>query len=149
MTTEPFSNGEKTPTHDAGGRFAKGNRVSPGRPPGRGVVAEMRDLLATDLHQIIDKVREQALAGDPQAIRIVLDRVLPSLRPVELPAPLNLPEGTLAHQAHAVVRAAADGDITSAQASQIITALGGIAKIVETVELVARIEALEAKNAKS
>lgn len=132
----------------ASGRFAKGNKASPGRPPGRGVVAELRDKLAQDVDKIIVVLREQALAGDPQAIRILLDRVLPSLRPVELPTPLDLPVGNLAQQAHAVVQAVGAGDIAPSQAAQIITALGGVAKIIEATELLARIEKLEAANAK-
>lgn len=147
--TPPNKDGKKTADRGPSGRFAKGNRASPGRPAGRGKVAELRDKLAQDLDQIIAVLRAQALAGDPQAIRILLDRVLPSLRPVELPTPLNMPDGTLAQQAHAVVQAAAAGDIAPSQAAQIITALGGVAKIVETTELLARIEALESKHGKS
>jgi hypothetical protein len=110
----------------------------------------MREVLATDLHQIIETLKAQALAGDAQAIRIILDRVLPALRPVDLPTALALPVGgTLADHAHAVVQAAADGDIAPSQAAQIVTALGGVAKIVETTELIKRIEVLEAKSAKS
>jgi uncharacterized membrane protein YgcG len=107
----------------------------------------MRAALATDLHQIIETLKAQALAGDAQAIRIILDRVLPALRPVDLPTALALPaDGTLADQARAVVQAAADGDLAPAQAAQIVTALGGVAKIVETTDLIKRIEALEAKH---
>ena len=145
--SDPNPDGKKSANHGAGGRFVAGNKASPGRPPGRGAVAEMRETLATDLHKIIDTLKAQALAGDAQAIRIILDRVLPALRPVELPAALALPEGgTLAEQAHAVVQAAAAGELAPGQAAQIITALGGVAKIVETTELVARIEALEARS---
>lgn len=130
-----------------GGRFTAGNKLSLGRPPGRGPVAELRATLATDLDKIIDALRTQALAGDAQAIRIILDRVLPALRPVDMPTTLALPaDGTLAEQARAVVQAAADGDLAPAQAAQIITALGGVAKIIETTELMRRIEALEARN---
>ena len=143
----PNTNGRKTAGRGAGGRFAVGNEGSPGRPPGRGAVAEMRETLATDLHKIIDTLKAQALAGDPQAIRIILDRVLPSLRPVELPAALALPVGaTLAEQARAVVQAAADGEIAPSQAAQIVSALGGVARIIEATELVRRIEALEARH---
>lgn len=110
-------------------------------------MAELREKLAQDMDQIITKVREQALAGDLQAARIVLDRVLPSLRPVEVAQGLDVPEGTLSEQAHAVVQAVAAGEIAPSQAAQIITALGGVAKIIETTELVARIEALEEKHA--
>ncbi|TRZ68253.1 MAG: hypothetical protein D4R98_02565 [Comamonadaceae bacterium] len=142
----PNTDGKKTSNHGMGGKFAKGNKASPGRPPGRGKVAELREKLAQDVEAVIGIVREQALAGDPQAIRILLDRVLPSLRPVELPTPLDLPEGNLAHQAHAVVQAVADGDIAPSQAAQIITALGGVAKIIETTDLLDRITKLEAAN---
>lgn len=146
MTT-PNKNGQKTAERGPSGRFVKGNRASPGRPAGRGKVAELRDRLAQDLDQIIDVLRAQAMAGDPQAIRILLDRVLPSLRPVELPTALDMPDGNLAQQAHAVVRATAGGEIAPGQAVQIITALGGVAKIIESTELVARIEALESRDA--
>ena len=108
----------------------------------------MRDRLAQDLDQIVVVLCNQALAGDPQSIRILLDRVLPSLRPVELPTPLELPGNDLAEQAQAVVRAVAAGDIAPGQAMQIITAMGGVAKILETTELVKRIEALEEKHVK-
>ncbi len=144
--TEPIDDRQKS---DRGprGRFAPGNRASPGRPPGSGPVAELRVKLATDLDKIIDTLKAQALAGDAQAIRIILDRVLPALRLVELPTTLDLPaDGTLADQARAVVQAAADGDLAPAQAAQIVTALGGVAKIIETTELVRRIEALEARS---
>ena len=50
--SEPIRDGKQT-GRGAAGRFARGNRASPGRPPGRGPVAEMRALLATDLDKII------------------------------------------------------------------------------------------------
>jgi len=146
--SKPNTNGKKT-DRGVGGRFTSGNKASPGRPPGRGKVAELRDKLAQDVEAVIGILREQALAGDPQAIRILLDRVLPTLRPVELPTPLDLPEGTLAHQAHAVVQAVAVGDIAASQAAQIINALGGVAKIVETTDLLDRIIKLEAQHART
>ena len=146
----PNNDGNQSSNHGAGGKFAKGNKASPGRTPGRSKVSELREKLAQDLDAVICIVREQALAGDPHSIRILLDRVLPSLRPVELPTPMDLPEGSLAHQAHAVVQAIADGDIAPSQAAQIITALGGVAKISETTDLLDRITKLEEKqNAKS
>ena len=105
-------------------------------------------MLATDLDAIVGVLRAQALAGDVQAIRIILDRVLPALRPVDMPTPLALPaHGSLADQARAVVLAAAVGDLAPAQAAQLITGLGGVAKIIESTELEARIAALEARGA--
>lgn len=144
----PNTNGKKTEGRGAGGKFAPGNKASPGRPPGRGAVAEMREALAADLGGIINTVRARALAGDMQAARIILDRLVPSLRPVEMPAVLTLPAGaTLAGQAQAVVNAAAAGELAPSQAAQIVTALGGVAKIIEATELLKRIEALESLTA--
>jgi hypothetical protein len=142
----PNTDGKKSDGRGVSGRFTKGNKASPGRPPGRGIVAELRDKLAQDVDKVIGILREQALAGDPQAIRILLDRVLPSLRPIEMPTPLCLPPGNLAQQAHAVVQAVAAGDIAPSQAAQIISALGGVAKIVETTDLLDRIAKLEEKQ---
>ena len=142
----PNNDGNQSSNHGAGGKFCKGNTASPGRTPGRSKVSELREKLAQDMDAVICIVRAQALAGDPQAIRLMLDRVLPSLRPVELPTPLDLPEGNLSHQALAVVQAVADGDIAPSQAAQIITALGGVAKIIETTDLLDRITKLEAAN---
>ena len=145
--SNPNPNGKKS-GRDRAGRFALGNPGSPGRPPGRGAVAEMRETLATDLNKILDTLKAQALAGDAQAMRIILDRVLPALRPVELPVELAMPAGgTLAQQARAVVQAAADGDLAPGQAAQIVGALAGVGKIIETTELLSRIEALEAASA--
>ena len=144
----PNTNGKKTEGRGAGGKFAPGNKASPGRPPGRGAVAEMRDALAADLGGIIDTVRAKAMAGDMQAARIILDRLVPSLRPVEMPAVLTLPAGaTLAGQAQAVIDSAAAGELAPSQAAQIVTALGGVAKIIEATELLKRIEALESLTA--
>ncbi len=140
----PNKDGKQSAGRGAGGRFTKGNKASPGRPPGRGVAAELREKLAKDVDKVIAVLRDQALAGDAQAIRILLDRVLPSLRPVELPTPIDLPLGTLAQQAQAVVQALGTGDVAPSQAAQIITALVGVTKIVETTDLLVRIAALEA-----
>jgi len=144
--SKPNNDGNQS-DRGAGGKFVKGNKASPGRTPGRSKVAELREKLAQDVDAVIGIVREQALAGDPQAIRIVLDRLVPTLRPVEQPTPLDLPKGNLAHQAHAVVQAVADGDIAPSQAAQIITALGGVAKILETTDLLDRITKLEEHHA--
>lgn len=143
-----IKNGPKSSNHTIGGKFAPGNKASPGRPRGRGPVGEMRDALAADLGGIIDTVKARALTGDMQAARIILDRLVPSLRPVEMPAVLTLPAGaTLAGQAQAVVDAAAAGELAPSQAAQIVTALGGVAKIIEATELLKRIEALESLTA--
>jgi hypothetical protein len=146
--TDPNPDGKKT-GRAAGGRFAVGNKESPGRPPGRGAVAEMREALSTDLHKIIDTIKTQALAGDLQAIRIILERVLPALRPIELPTPLTLPDGSLTEQGKAVLAAVAAGDIAPGQGAALLASLGTLAKLTEADLLERRIEALEQRFSNS
>lgn len=147
MDDTPIGSRQKTEGRDAAGRFTRGNRASPGRPPGRSQATLLRERLATDLDQILDNLLAQARAGDLQAVRLVLDRVLPALRPVEQAADIDLPAGSLAAQAQAVVQAAAAGDLAPGQAAQLVQAVAGVARIVETDELLKRIEALEAATA--
>jgi hypothetical protein len=143
-------NAGKTPHHTAAGRFAPGNRASPGRPPRRGAAAEMRDALAGDLTSIIDKVRQQALDGCQQSQRLIIDRLVPALRPVEQPLeqPVHMPtDATLAQQAASIVEAATAGELAPGQAGQLVGALVGVSRVVEATELLARIERLEAAAA--
>lgn len=145
----PIDDGKKSDERASRGRFAKGNKLSPGRPAGRGAVAELRDKLAQDVDKIVGVLREQALAGDPQSIRLLLDKVLPSLRPVELATPLNLPDGTLTDQGRAVLASVASGELAPGQGAQLLTAIGTLGKIAELDELSARITALEINHAKT
>jgi len=145
----PINDGKKSADRASRGQFAKGNKLSPGRPPGRGAVAELRDKLAQDVDKIIGVLREQALAGDLQAMRILLDRVLPSLRPVELPTPLDMPlDSTLTDQGRAVLAAVVAGELAPSQGAQLIAAIGTLGKVAELDELAARITALEENHAK-
>ena len=129
------------------GRWKPGESGNPkGRAPGSGEVGRLRESIAQHVPDIIAKLVEAATAGDAAAARLLLERVIPPIKAAELPAPMDLPDGTLADQARAVVQAAADGNLVPAQAAQLVTALGGVAKIVETTELLRRIEALETRN---
>jgi hypothetical protein len=142
MTT-PKTDGLQT-GRDRAGRFQAGNPGGPGRRSGRSTSMALREKLALDVDALVEVVRRQALAGDVAAARLLLDKLLPSLRPVEVPAVLDLPAAGLGAQAQAVVQAAAAGDLAPGQAAQLVTALAGVGKILETTELMARIEALEA-----
>lgn len=145
MADEPIQDGTQTEGRDHAGRFAPGNRLSPGRPKGRGAVAELRDKLAQDVDAIVETLRAQALAGDLQAIRIVMDRLVPSLRPVEQPVEVDLPAGSLSQRAEALVDAAAGGELPVAQAVQLVGAIGTVGRLVEMDEVLKRLEALEGR----
>lgn len=115
-----------------------------GRPPGVSAITKMRESLSGDVPAILAGLVEAAKGGDVQAARLILERVLPPLKGVEQPVTLSLPEGgNLTAKADAVLCAAAVGELAPGQASQLISALGAMAKITEIDDLNARITVLE------
>jgi hypothetical protein len=118
-----------------------------GRPPGVSAVTKMRQSLSGDVPEILAGLVAAAKGGDVQAARLILERVLPPLKGVELPVTLSLPDGgTLTAKANAMLVAAANGDLAPGQAAQLISALGSMAKIAEIDDLSARITKLEAHH---
>ena len=121
-----------------------------GRPPGQSEITRIRASLAGDVPEILAGLVTAAKAGDTQAARLILERILPPVKAIEQAVELQLPnDGTLIAKASAVLSAAAAGELAPGQAAQLIAALGTLAKIIEVDELVARITALEVKLAKS
>jgi hypothetical protein len=119
-----------------------------GRPPGQSEITRLRASLASDVPEILAGLVTAAKAGDVQAARLILERILPPVKAVEQVVTLQLPnDGTLTAKASAVLSAAAAGDLAPGQAAQLIAALGTLAKIHEVDELAARIEKLEVQRA--
>ena len=115
-----------------------------GRPPGRGQSAQFREALASKLPEVLQAVVQAACAGDMQAARLVLDRCLPALKPLEATIEgLTLPTGTLTQQARDILASVSRGELAPGQGAQLVASIGAVAKIAEFDELTARIEALE------
>lgn len=87
-----------------------------------------------------------AKGGDVQAMRLVLERVLPSLKPSEATQVIDLPTGSLADQGRGVLAAVAAGDLSTGQGAAMLGAIGTMAKLVETDELARRLAVLEARR---
>ncbi|MDS4042761.1 MAG: DUF5681 domain-containing protein [Candidatus Competibacter sp.] len=128
--------------------WAPGRSGNPkGRTPGTGKVEKLRAALTKELPEVLDALVAKAKEGDTGAIKLILERIMPALRPVDAAAPLDLPVGGgLAEQGRAVLVALAAGHLPVNQASSILQGLGSLAKLIETDELEARIAALEGKQ---
>ena len=126
-------------------RWRPGESGNPrGKPRGAGKVARLREAIGDALPQVIERLVQSALSGDVGAARLLLERVCPALRPVEVPAVVSLPaDGTLTEQARALLAAAATGALAPAQAAALVQALGTTARIAEADDLAARVRALE------
>ncbi|MBV8500760.1 MAG: hypothetical protein JO006_03485 [Paucibacter sp.] len=132
-------------TRGTGKPFTRGTSGNPaGRKPGSGEIGKLRAAIAKHLPEIIAKQVELALAGDAQAARLLLERVLPPVKAVELAAPISLPaDGSLVDQGRAVLKAAGAGDLAPSQAAQMLAGLSALAGLIETDDLAKRIAAME------
>ncbi len=124
-------------------KFEKGVSGNPkGRTPAHITANKVRKGLADDLPDILNKLVELAKQGDTTAIKLILDRVCPAIKPQALPVNLPIFE-SLAEQGNEIIKATMTGKIPPDIGSQLITALANQAKIIEIDELTKRIEALE------
>ena len=117
-----------------------------GRPPGVGEIGKMRAAIAGNVPAILESLTTAALAGDVQAARLLLERALPPIKPVEQSQPLSLPDGTLTDQGRAVLAAVAVGELAPGQGAALLGAIGTLARVAEIDELARRIEVLEEKH---
>ncbi len=129
------------------GRWKKGESGNPaGRKPGNDKLAQLRAGIAARVPALLEQLMTQALEGDTQAARLLLERVLPPLKPKEETTPLALPDGTLLARGEAVLSAVADGELAPGQGAVLMGAIGALARITEVDSLTKRIEALEAQH---
>jgi len=134
-----------TPEKKKRGRWKSGESGNPrGRRPGTGEVARLRQSIAAHLPAIIARLVETATAGDAQAARLLLERVLPALKPTETPVVLPLPaDGALTAQGQAIIAAVAAGTLAPGQGAALLSGLGALARILEIDELERRLTLLE------
>ena len=125
------------------GRFSAGVSGNPqGRPKSEAAV--LRESLAEGAPDVVRAVLTAAIAGDMQAARIVLDRLVPTLKANTQPARLQLPdEASTLDMARAILAATTSGNLPIDMASQLVSAIGTFCRIEETENLRDRITALE------
>ena len=127
------------------GRWRKGTSGNPrGRPPGD-TLAALRAQIVELVPFLVARLAHDALHGNVGAARLLVERAMPALRPIEStvgPIPLS-DTGTLTDDGRAVLRALADGALSPQQATQLIGSLGSLAKIIEIDELARRVAQLE------
>lgn len=124
-------------------KFVKGQSGNPkGRTPGSGKIAQLRESIAAAIPEIVASLVEAAKGGDTSAARLLLERTIPPLRPVDLPAPVPM-DGDLAEAGRRVLSALASGEITPSQAGDILGALAVQGRIVAQTGLEGRVARFE------
>ncbi|OGT38879.1 MAG: hypothetical protein A3F12_02775 [Gammaproteobacteria bacterium RIFCSPHIGHO2_12_FULL_38_14] len=105
--------------------FQPGHSGNPnGRP--KGIIdrrAELRGLLEPHAKEIVDKLIEFAKAGDPTALKLCIERLIPRVKP-DTGINFELPEGCIDHGenmlkiAHDITVAVACGSLTIEEAEK-------------------------------
>jgi hypothetical protein len=131
--------------------FQAGNKFGRGRPRGSRNKASLaaQALLEGHSEAIVKKCMYMALSGDSVAMRLCIERLLPTCK--ELPvrvAPLRArTAGELAQTVEGLLKGVFAGQLAPASAQTIANLLEIRRRTLETVEYEARLMALEAKHA--
>jgi hypothetical protein len=139
--------GRAQPVNAGGKRDTRFKAGNPGKPKGTRhratLIAEA--LIDGSGELLVKKCVEMALGGDAAAMRLVMERLCPPRRerPVSLAMPKINAASDLIGAAAALTDATAAGDITPGEAASLSALVGNVAKAIETVEIVARLERLE------
>ena len=98
--------------------------------------------------ELLEIVFKAAKGGDMVAARLILERILPVVKPIEQALGFSLIGNSLTEKGKAVMDAVSAGVLSPSQGSQLITAIGALARVVEIEELERRLSELEKQYAK-
>ena len=121
---------------------------SKGKTPGSGELQKLRAAIAEHVPSIVDKLVAAAQAGDVQAARLILERVLPPMKSTEMSQAIDMPGGTLTEKGRGVLAAVAAGELAPGQGAALLGAIGTLARVAEVDDLAARVAVLEKTHAK-
>jgi len=137
------NNGEST-GRDRKGRFTSNN---PGRPKGARHKATQaaEKLLEGEAERLTRKAIDQALEGDPTALRLCLERLVPPRReaPVNVDVPAIETAADLPQALAALLEATGRGQITPGEAERVAKLAGEAGRAFELHDLEERLRALE------
>ena len=85
---------------------------------------------------------KQAKEGDTAAIKLILERTVPALRPTDTPTPIPLGD-TPFTACKSIMAAVENGGLTPGQASTLLQGIGITARVEEVNNLKERLAALE------
>ena len=126
--------------------FKKGTSGNPaGRPKGiQDKRVEMRALFDPYVPSLIEKAVQLELEGDTTALKLCLDKIVPSLKPISEPINVEANEN-LAATGKLVINAMASGFINTNSGFDVLRSLIAQAKLEEMTIIEERLTALEKK----
>jgi hypothetical protein len=103
--------------------------------------------VGNEAEQLTRKVIELALAGNVRCLQLCLDRLLPqrSGRAIDFPLPTIENIDDVAPAIAVITTAVSDGSLTAEEAAHLVCLIERYAKVYETYNLAARVDALESR----
>lgn len=148
-----MTDAENTNPKQRGRPFQAGVSGNPnGRPKGsRNRVTILAEQLVDGVaEEVVNKIIEHALHGEPNALKLLMDRILPVRK--DRPTPFQLPPIETAKDLPtamaSITQAVADGDLTLLEAAEASRLVENYARTVEVTEVMARLDALEQEKAR-
>lgn len=138
--TKPSAPTEAAPGRAAGGRFAPGHSGNPGGRSGQ--TQAIREKLAVGADAVTRKILAAAKKGDMQACRLILERLVPPIKPTAEVISFELDDTDLPSAAKSILRAVAGGELPPDQGKSLIEGLGAVARVIEVAELQKAVEEL-------
>ncbi|MCQ3001422.1 hypothetical protein NLO98_16860 [Pseudomonas syringae] len=124
----------------SGGKFAPGHSGNPGGRSGQ--TQAIRARLAEGAEAVTKKVLAAAKKGDMQACRLILERLVPPIKPSVEPVTFELDDTDLPSAARSLLRAISEGKLPPDQGRNLILGLGAVARVIEVAELQKAVEEL-------
>ena len=128
------------PGRDKSGRFQPGTSGNPGGRSGQ--TQAIRAKLAEGADAVTRKILAAAKKGDMQACRLILERLVPPIKPTSEPVQFDLDDTDLPSAARSIMRAVAGGHLAPDQGKSLIDGLGAVARVIEVAELQKAVEEL-------
>lgn len=106
-----------------------------GNPAGRpkGSINKQLAMLRDAVEKVLPIVIERALNGDTEAQKLILERGLPKIKPVEMPLEFTLPSIDCSTPRRVIIEQAAEGIIPMNTANELINQLYELQKEKKTV----------------
>lgn len=128
-----MSQPKNAPERGAGGRWKKGQSGNPGGRSGQ--TAKIRAALADGADDVAAVVLAAAKGGDMQAARLVLERLVPAVKPVADPVQFALDDSDLPACARSILAAVAAGTLPPDQGKALIDSVVSMARVIEVAQL--------------
>ena len=130
---KPAPPADVAPGRAAGGKFAPGHSGNPGGRSGQ--TQAIRAQLAAGADAVTRKVLAAAKKGDMQACRLILERLVPPIKPTSEAVTFELDDTDLITTARSIMRAIAAGTLPTEQGKVLLDAVVGMSRVIEVAEL--------------